>query len=283
MNHLDEAQTDQAIDTGRSTPRLIADLLDYDPRRRGINPRSNASILADDPPRFVDQEIIRTGPLDCHHNLLRKDSQTSKPPKDHKFEPGEVWCSGSYCVNCKQHFTVTARYGDFEQCCNLHDAGNPLHHLIFNGQQQIPEADRTNENGDPKHNVVEEYQYYCSGHSCNLQVEVKIGHSRLLPKYFSTVLDAAKTVARGQKQIDAEPTRYQGAVPVRPLQALSYIWTYIKNAKASSEMLQVPKRIAVRNKKFLLAFGEDSGAMLEYLGFEMIEEVTENVEVSTGD
>jgi len=266
---------------GKSAPRLIADLLDYDPRFRKINPRNNDSILEVPAERFVGREIVRTGPMDCHHQLMRKDSQTCHLPQDIKIKAGAVLYSGSYCVNCKQHFTVTAHYGDSEQCCSLDNTANPLHHLLSTGARQIPQESRIDGNGYCTDNVVEVYEYQCSGEACGLRVEIRVGESRLYHQYFSAILDTAKMIARGQKQIDAEPARYQGSTPVRPLQALTYLWKYIKNAKASSEILETPKKIAQRNKKFQLAFGDDAGPLLKYLGFQEVSEIPEGSEVST--
>jgi ubiquitin carboxyl-terminal hydrolase 25/28 len=89
-----------------------------------------------------------------------------------------------------------------------------------------------------------------------------------------------RVVARGEKEIADNPERYAGLAPVRPLQALGYLRTYIKDAKHASEMVLPPRNIARRNKKYMLAFGEDCEELFQYLGFTSVEEVQEKGEVS---
>lgn len=263
-----------SVNVGKTAPRLIEDLLDYDPRYRASNPQGDRSILADPAPRFRGQDIQRKGPLDCHHILMRKDRQTNAPDASQHIKGTETFKVATYCITCKQHFTIICDYQNSTRHCDLQDEHNPLHHFITTNVENQQQHEARNQSRSKLENVSERYQFQCSADLCNLQVEIRIGPPRLTPVIFSTLLDPVKVAARGQRIIEGDPERYVGLSPVRPLQALGYLWTYIRNAKASSDLVQTPKRIAVRNKKFLLAFGDDSGEMFDYLGFTLIEEIS---------
>src|SRR5450432_3064423 len=95
---------------GKTTPRLIRDLLDYDPRRS----RPEGKHLLIDPP-----PIYRTGgkpyplrilPQDCSHQLWRKDGQTFAPLVDEQPNTASKYISSSYCGRCLYHFDIIADF-----------------------------------------------------------------------------------------------------------------------------------------------------------------------------
>lgn len=65
-----------------------------------------------------------------------------------------------------------------------------------------------------------------------------------------------------------QPERYQDTSrPLAPVEVLSVLRTYL--CDALSKKPAEKKRIAVRNKKFLLAFSDECDATFEYLEFEL--------------
>jgi hypothetical protein len=61
-------------DTGKTAPRLIKDLQDYDPR---YLPQNVRNLLVDPAPIYKGTSILRKGVRDCRHVLMRKDEQTT--------------------------------------------------------------------------------------------------------------------------------------------------------------------------------------------------------------
>jgi len=71
-----------------------------------------------------------------------------------------------------------------------------------------------------------------------------------------------------------DPGRYEGLDPLKPVQVLSNIRSYLKDAKDQAEKDNTAdlKRIAKRNKKYVLAFADECDDLFNYLGFTTIEE-----------
>ncbi|QSZ31975.1 hypothetical protein DSL72_001544 [Monilinia vaccinii-corymbosi] len=80
----------------------------------------------------------------------------------------------------------------------------------------------------------------------------------------SLLINRQDILARGQQEIEADPTRFEGHRPLYPIQVLSNLRTYLQDAGGEPR-----KQIARRNKKFRLAFGDDCDSLLSYLGFEL--------------
>jgi len=63
-------------------------------------------------------------------------------------------------------------------------------------------------------------------------------------------------------------------MPLQVIQVLNNLRTYIGDAKSER------KRIALRNKKFVLGFGEDCDDLLQHLDFTFVTEEPSDPEVS---
>ena len=64
-----------------------------------------------------------------------------------------------------------------------------------------------------------------------------------------------------------EPERYQESRPVTPIGVLHLLRTYLSDALNKNT---AKKRIAVRNKRFLLAFSDECDDIFEYLEFGLV-------------
>ena len=62
-----------------------------------------------------------------------------------------------------------------------------------------------------------------------------------------------------------QPERYQDSRPSTPVEVLSMLRTYLSDALNKNPAEK--KRIAVRNKRFLLAFSDECDDIFEYLEF----------------
>jgi ubiquitin carboxyl-terminal hydrolase 25/28 len=85
-------------------------------------------------------------------------------------------------------------------------------------------------------------------------------------------MDTSRLYTRGKRTIDDNPERYHDSRPQLPAEVLGVLRTYLSHAlqKRPDEK----RRIAVRNRRFLLAFSDECNDLLEYLGFSYLEEPT---------
>ena len=80
--------------------------------------------------------------------------------------------------------------------------------------------------------------------------------------------------------MEEQPERYQDMTrPLAPIEVLSVLRTYLCDALNKNPAEK--KRIAVRNKKFLLAFSDECDDIFEYLEFVLhLEPSSDGVSVS---
>lgn len=260
--------------TGKTPPRLINDLLDYDPRTQ-----FRRNLLADPAPIFKkDHFVLRKGELDCRHSLMKKEHRTTAPFSNDEQPNGQKYVIAAYCTNCRFHFDITADFSirpDFQNPCRLSDEGSPMHHLRLVESMYAEDKhdlDKYNE-------FTESHRWACSGPTCPLVLEMKITPPRLKPKMLSQITNADKVDARGRKVIAAEPERYAGYNPLTPLMVLGNLRSYLADAKAARDKSEL-KRIAKRNKRFGLGFADDCDSIFNYLDFTQIKEEGSEIDVS---
>jgi ubiquitin carboxyl-terminal hydrolase 25/28 len=267
--------------TGKTAPRLINDLLDHDPRHSA---RQSRNLLVDPAPRYrgVGSLPPRKGKSECRHTLMRKDNQTTAPRSTDEQPDGSTeYKVAAYCSTCFHHFEVTANFWkrkERKNPCKLSDDSNPLHHLRLVEPRASQEHEKID--GSTKHEpLVEAHTFVCSGRQCPLVVDIKISAPRLSNHLLSYVLDTAKLEARGRREIKNDPDRYQGLLPQKPVQALGYLRQYLMDAKAAKKPTEL-KKIARRNKKYMLTFADECDELFIYLGFVPVEEPPPEPEVS---
>ncbi|KFY81977.1 hypothetical protein V498_08669 [Pseudogymnoascus sp. VKM F-4517 (FW-2822)] len=262
---------------GKTGPRLLEDLLDYDSSRPQTN---GGNLLIDPAPIYKPNKSYppRTHPKDCHHFLCRKDWQTSIPPFDKKPTTQTQCFSASYCSFCLHHFDVVVDYTrqpGKNIPCQL-GTPHPLHHFQYVGSEF-----RTQEElGRPENkydNYKEQHAFTCSAFSCPATVTIRISPPRLSRAQSALLLDPRKVYARGAKVIEDDPDRYGESRPSLPCEVLAVIRTYLTHALTNAP--GESKRIAARNKRFLLAFGYECKDLLEYLGFTYEQERVMNGDV----
>ncbi|TAQ87337.1 hypothetical protein B7494_g4308 [Chlorociboria aeruginascens] len=257
------------IPSGKTSPRLILDLLEYDARYLQKNGKN---LLADPAPQFRGSNLPpRTGVMDCRHTLIRKDEQTHAPGVGEEPDKFAKYVVASYCPKCRHHFSIIVNFSpqnDVQQSpCRLSDVGNPMHHL-----QLIKSTNAGEHLADKYNNLLEAHQFACSAVQCPVTVEIKISPPRLYKEVVSLLTDPAKVDARGRRAISLEPERYKGRDPYRPVQVLLNLRKYLTDAKAGAQDPSQNKRIAARNKGFVLAFADEFNGFFEYLDFKSVRE-----------
>ncbi|KAL3426220.1 ubiquitin carboxyl-terminal hydrolase [Phlyctema vagabunda] len=268
---------------GKTAPRLITDLLDYDPRKKR---KDKLNLLADPAPWFTPHKSNALAPLrrqetDCKHSLVRKDSQTKAPAADGETPgPDTIYNVAAFCTVCRYHFDIVADYQEKGIVGAVCGPGrpNPLHHLLLD--ESIDADFHKQEYGEDKYNTLTEaHKFVCSAEGCPFELRIKISPPRLGKSLLLPIEDPKKVDARGRRVIAEEPERYAGFRPKIPALVLGVLQTYLSDAvgKAPDEI----KKIAVRNKSFRLSFADECDELLKYLDFTMYEEIGDESDEST--
>lgn len=265
--------------TGKTAPRLINDLLDHDPRHAMKHGRN---LLADPAPTFKwggSHLPPRKGSEECRHVLALKQGQTNAPTSnDERPDEYTKYKIAAYCSSCMYHFDIGVDFTqrkERQEPCNLSDEENPLHHLRLVKSTNAREYRQRQGRRLKYDNCTELHRFMCSGSKCPLVVEIKISPPRLAPNILVSITEPAVVEARGRREIKNEPERYQDMSHVTVGQSLGFLRQYLNDAKGGSG-----RKIARRNKKYMLAFADECDPLFEYLDFKAIEEPSSESDVS---
>lgn len=268
-------QAKDSLLIGKSAPRLIQDLLDYDPRYR--RQKDGRNLLFDDAPQYSESENPpvqpRKGEFDCRHQLMLKQDQSTAPTSDlEQPDSTTKYEVSTFCSECRYYFDITVDYTETKEgaaACQITNENYYFHHFQPT-DLSYPDPSLSNKYKP----VTEIHKFVCSGPFCHCRVEIRIFPPRLNPDQLGRILTASKVFNRGKNEIEADPVRYEGNKPLVPFQALGYLRQYISDARNGTA-----KRIAKRNKKYMLAFGEECEPLFEYLDFESFQAESSQPEV----
>ncbi|KAI9717372.1 MAG: hypothetical protein M1812_004724 [Candelaria pacifica] len=241
---------------GRTAPRLLQDLLRYDP----YFPAANGNNVLIDPPRPLRSgQTPRTtvGPESCRHKFMYKEHQ-SIPPIPNKTPYGAALYKIACCCNtCRCHLDVVVELrqnSGSQQCPNQE---YPLHH--FRHDHYDSPGRRKQVEGRA---WVEEQRYECSSPQCSAAVTIRFSPARLTAKHITLLTDPKLLKQRAEVAIAMYPDRFREEGVSSPIRVLHILRTYIKDA-----FTMEGKRFGSLNKNFMLCFGEACNELLEYLGF----------------
>lgn len=200
-------------------------------------------------------------------------AQAEEPIVIDEPENGARCVVAAYCVKCRYHFQIIASFhqqNGLQDPCSLSDAEYPLHdlHLV---ESIYPRDSPTKFTLDKYTNFLEYHRWTCSAPFCPLILEIKISPPRLYTAILSLIISPEKVLARGKKVVAEDPVRYTGLGPLTVLQILVNLRTYLSDARAARDKTDL-KRIAARNKKFVLAFADECDDLLHYLDFTPVTE-----------
>ena len=254
----------KAILSGKTAPRLIEDLREYDPRYQAK--KSGRNLLSQPAPIFRPGVPLplRREQKDCIHSLVKKDEQTDDLPD--LIDETKCYTIATWCRKCKWHFHIKVDYSGRKAgqgVCNISDRNNLLHHL------QLVESKDKPSSGIHTFLAFEAHRFVCSSTSCPLVVNIEIFPPRLTPALLTPISDNTKLRLRGYRVINDDPERFASSEPVSVTQAYLFLLSYLKDG-FTAYLTQDPKdfkRITKRNKKFCLAFGQECDQIFKYLGF----------------
>lgn len=146
------------------------------------------------------------------------------------------------------------------------DKEYPLHHWQSLRIDRPTEEEKESRNW--KHDsYTEKHIFSCSAQDCPAVLFIRISPPRLSKSKLVLLEDPKRLYNRGRKVIEegiaADSERFKDTSPSEPCEAINILRMYLTNALDEKEH----RKIAARNKRFLLAFGDDCKELLEYIGF----------------
>ncbi|KAL4797230.1 hypothetical protein BDV19DRAFT_50246 [Aspergillus venezuelensis] len=249
--------------SGKTAPRLVHDLLDYDPANP---PPTGRNLLAEVPPVYPAQyqgppHFI--SPSACHHNYITKPNQSIRPPQGEdrgsSLTPTKI---SATCTKCRYHLQLRVVANPVGQ------VGKPpahLHHLVYyygkyrGGQDQ--------EDVTAKGQTVEAFNYECSYPICAYKVSIRVASPLLSDDMVQLLTNTELLQRRTDEALASDPERLEGVARPQPITVLMNLRTYIDNALRNS---QQSKSISAINKRFMTSFGingQPCKGLFEFLGF----------------
>ena len=245
--------------TGKTAPRLLQDLLTYDPRHEA---RAGRNLLTDPPPHHdEDASPIAAVPgRNCRHVLMTKHEQSLLP------EPGEVpthetvYKIASFCMHCQWHIDLTVDFRDNGSrtlpCRRNTDF--PIHHFIWvGGTKGVHDA-----SANPIFERTSRFQ--CSAPKCPVDLHIRISPPRLSAQHITLMTSPVLLKKRLDAARELDPARTDHDHPARPVDALDFLSTYLQD---SLQPKHGKARIPLLNRKFIKTFGKDCDEILLGLGF----------------
>ncbi|PYH89924.1 cysteine proteinase [Aspergillus ellipticus CBS 707.79] len=249
---------------GKTAPRLVQDIHDYDPAHPSASGRN---LLADVPPVFPDRyngPLESISPSACRHTFVTKPNQSFLPQPDQRgtsLNPAKV---SAICPKCRYHLQLVIGYtpGMGQPSQNL--LGH-IHHLVYKSGRQRGGA--SPEEITAKGQTAETFHYECSYLTCPVVVSVRVSSPVLNYDLVRLLTDPELIRERADEAAAAHPERLEGMSQPQPINVLENLRAYISN---SFDTKQQSKSISAINKRFMSCFGVEGKPckeLLEFIGF----------------
>ncbi|KAJ5898876.1 Peptidase C19 ubiquitin carboxyl-terminal hydrolase 2 [Penicillium taxi] len=253
---------------GKSGPRFVEDLINYDPAHVSSN---GPNLLSQVPP------ICRANPDgsywaftfdrdSCQHNYVVKSKQTK-----FSMEHGQGGRVSAVCSKCRCHMQVVMAYrSTWNEGSTTSSDADHLHHFVY-----TPSHDTLYQQsfqGQKK----DRFSFRCSN-DCEAIVSVHIQSPIISPRFEQMLTDPQLIRSRTEEAIKIYPARFEGVVPYSPITILDNLRRYLSNSIDGKG-----RPIAADNPRYLASFGLSTGPcreLLQFLGFSF-SEVTINSSLS---
>ncbi|KAF2500070.1 cysteine proteinase [Lophium mytilinum] len=247
---------------GKTAPKLLQDLLSYDPR---YEERAGRNLLTDPPPHHdPSQPPQRAVPQrNCRHVFMIKHDQSVLPVPGQDPDEKTVYNVASFCQRCLYHVDVTVDFRDHgvrKNPCPTTDC--PLHHFIYRPDGAFDREILSMFNGPRL------FRFQCSSYACPVELRIRMHPPRLTDDYIHLMTDKIELRRRleSAKQIDPDRQDHKMA---RPVDGLDFLTSYLNDALKPTKG---KGRIPLLNRKFLVTFGRNCDDMLRDLGFTSVME-----------
>ena len=248
------------VTTGKTAPRLLQDLLTYDPRRED---RAGRNLLTSAPPEFREGQngkpAVPRG--NCRHALVRKDEQCLLPVAgDDKDLAYKV---ASYCTHCYWHIDVIVNFkdrGSRSRLCGRQNAANPLHHFVYDGENT--------EGNTALQRSPRSFNFHCTAGPCSTAVRIDFNPPRFTEHDRDLLMNKAKLRRRYEQAIEKIGDR-EGETMARCVDGPDFLDTFLRD---SLNPVPGKSRIPLMNRKFAKTFWRDCDDILNRLGFRYMSE-----------
>ncbi|CAI6338812.1 unnamed protein product [Periconia digitata] len=249
--------------SGKTAPRLLQDLLTYDPR---YEQRANRNLLTSPPPQFDPDSAERrpaVSPKNCRHVLFEKPEQTHTPTSDQQFDSSVTYQVASFCKKCRFHFHVAVSFAPNTRqdlVCQKSNKQFPLHHFVFE-REESHDAPAMGVGGTQT--GLRTHFFRCSAPQCPLRVFVRVMPPRITDADTQLLTDQALLRRRWEYARQHAGERVDTSM-ARRVDAPDFLSRYLQD---SLNPVQGKSRIPLLNRKFLKTFGRDCDGLLKKLGF----------------
>ncbi|KAH6637727.1 ubiquitin C-terminal hydrolase-like protein [Boeremia exigua] len=254
---------------GKTAPRLLQDLLTYDPRRED---RAGRNLLTSAPPEHTSSRngIPAVPRGNCRHALVRKDEQSLLPVAGDEDRP--IYKVASYCSQCRWHIDVIVNHKDrgSGRPCGSQNAEYPLHHFVYDG------AGTEESNGLGGQRTPRSFTFRCTASSCSTSVRTELKPPHFTEHDQDLLMNKAQLRRRFEQARELIGER-EGETMSRCVDGPDFLDTFLKD---SFTPLPGKTRIPLLNRKFAKTFWRDCDSMLTKLGFQYTREVSEDEEGS---
>ncbi|KAL9067155.1 MAG: hypothetical protein Q9157_006897 [Trypethelium eluteriae] len=248
----------QPARAGKTAPRLLEDLLSYDPRTAS----TGKNLLADPAPIYDEKAYVPRLPKNsCRHQYILNDLQSETPFLDDRSGQDSKRRVTSICQNCRCHLTVTLDFGGSAwKTAPCPTAERPLHFFVLQSRREPPDpwlSEDVSVTGREQ-----EYWFRCTARRCAATLTVKVSPPRLTSEQINLLTDSHRVRMRYNAAAAADSTRnFEEANGALVLYRLR---TYLRDSlDPKSTRSEFPKK----NKVFLVSFGRDCDDLLRSLGF----------------
>lgn len=260
-----QVESAKASGKGKTAPRLLYDLVLYDPRRL---PASGYNILTDIPLPYEEGKAPppQLASDSCRHVWILKDNQCRLLEKGRKPHPHAVYTAAACCTACRSHLEVSIDFRwEEDELLSCPNKDMPLHHFLF--KANLSHSRQPVKNGwkfGASSEWVDAQRFQCSSPRCSAKLLVQFRPPRMINDWVRLLTDPSAIKARAEKAMLEEPERLEGHAIPAPVEVLTNLRHYIGNAMNS---IEGRRRIPGNNKKWLLCLGEQCSELLQYLGF----------------
>ncbi|KAI9822563.1 MAG: ubiquitin-specific protease ubp2 [Pycnora praestabilis] len=242
---------------GKTAPRLLQDLLSYDPLHPAPN---NRNILTNSAPRYADgaQPPSMVARNTCRHSFMNKADQCSLPFSDARPDASTYYKVAAFCQECRCHLDleVNVPISQGGQACPNFE--NPLHHFRYVSQKS---SSRGKSHGE---HWTDEQCFECTSLTCGIIITIRISAPRLTPEFVGLLTDQKKIDERARAAFKDDPERFKAELTPPPVTTvLRTFQTYLSDSLKTLEV----KRFSALNKRFLTCLGDPCSQMLKYFGF----------------
>ncbi|KAL2829018.1 hypothetical protein BDW59DRAFT_142729 [Aspergillus cavernicola] len=249
---------------GKTAPRLVQDIFDYDPAHP---PETGRNLLSDVPPVYPEHyqgppHFI--SPSACRHSYVTKPNQSIRPPQgEERGSSGTPTKISAICSNCRYHLQLKVSSTPVGQPSKT--IFDHIHHLVYSHGRH--KGGQEPEEVTSKAQVVETFHFECSYAACPFKVSIRVASPVLSNDMVRLLTDTELLQKRTDDALATDPERLEGVARPQPITVLLNLRTYVDNALCNSPL---SKPISAINKRFMTSFGVDGKPckdLLELIGF----------------